>query len=124
MAEIKKKQFRFEIGTPNYHGIDLLRYGFRDIERYGGYSSINRCLNNQSLGGMKAIQSHSFNLAAMAKSFLVKIKHANGNHIAVIYGWESTSEEKQGPIVTFNLKRDDGSFVGYVEVSYQEKTKS
>uniref|UniRef100_A0A914XY45 Aminotransferase class V domain-containing protein n=1 Tax=Panagrolaimus superbus TaxID=310955 RepID=A0A914XY45_9BILA len=34
---ILKENFeqKFEIGTPNYHGIDLLRYGFKDLKRFG-----------------------------------------------------------------------------------------
>lgn len=72
---------------------------------------------NIFVGGMKTIQSHSFNLAKKAFLFLTKSKHANGSPIAKVYGWETVSKKSQGPIVTFNLKRDDGSFVGYVEAS-------
>uniref|UniRef100_A0AC34FNQ3 MOSC domain-containing protein n=1 Tax=Panagrolaimus sp. ES5 TaxID=591445 RepID=A0AC34FNQ3_9BILA len=101
---ILKENFeqKFEIGTPNYHGIDLLRYGFKDLERFGG---------------MNEIQKHTFVLAKNAYNFLIETKHANNTPIAIVYGWNSFSSIKdQGPIVTFNLKRDDGSFVGYVEV--------
>uniref|UniRef100_A0A7E4WBH3 MOSC domain-containing protein n=1 Tax=Panagrellus redivivus TaxID=6233 RepID=A0A7E4WBH3_PANRE len=92
---------RFNMGTPNYQTINALRYGFDDIAGYGG---------------MKAIQTHTFNIAKAAFTYLSKTTHANGAPIAVVYGWEKPSSTNQGPIVNFNLLRDDGSYVGYVEV--------
>ncbi|KAK5979839.1 putative Molybdenum cofactor sulfurase, partial [Trichostrongylus colubriformis] len=41
--------------------------------------------------------------------------HWNGKPAVKIYGWKDA--KMQGPIVTFNLLRDDGSFTGYSEVA-------
>ncbi|KAI6243827.1 hypothetical protein M3Y99_00047600 [Aphelenchoides fujianensis] len=54
--------------------------------------------------------------------FLTTRKHSNGRPIAVIYGegWTEGSEEdrseRQGDIVNFNLLREDGTIVGFIEV--------
>lgn len=49
---------------------------------------------------------------------LKSLKHGNGHPLAVIYGSQTFEElSSQGGIVTFNLKRSDGKFIGYAEVS-------
>jgi molybdenum cofactor sulfurtransferase len=47
------------------------------------------------------------------------LRHGNGRPVVIIYGpWKRDSEGKNiGPTVAFNILRDDGSFVGYNEVS-------
>jgi molybdenum cofactor sulfurtransferase len=56
-------------------------------------------------------------------TYLLNKKHGNGKPIAKIYGWNHIKLDdntglfaQQGDIVNFNLLRDDGSFVGFVEV--------
>lgn len=76
------------------------------------------------LGGMEKIQKHSINLAEKAVQFLIELRHRYGMPVAKIYGknWECYKDKRykiQGPIVTFNLLRANGSFVGFVEVVYQ-----
>lgn len=56
-----------------------------------------------------------------------EFKHANDSAFAIVYGkgWEKHERNKenhiqtemvQGPIVNFNLLRDDGTYIGFVEV--------
>ncbi|KAI6191353.1 Molybdenum cofactor sulfurase [Aphelenchoides bicaudatus] len=97
-------EHRFEDGTLNFHSIAALRHGFDDLER---------------LGGMIEIEKHCLSLAKNLHGYLSNRKHENGTPIAKIYGngWNSENLHKtQGDIVNFNLLRDDGSFVGFVEV--------
>lgn len=49
-------------------------------------------------------------------SYLSTKRHDNGYPVAKIYGrgWDEGGD--QGDILNFNLLRDDGSFVGFVEV--------
>lgn len=54
-------------------------------------------------------------LAKKAVQFLINLKHENDTSVAKIYG-KGWSKEQQGPIVTFNLLRDNGTFIGFVEV--------
>jgi molybdenum cofactor sulfurtransferase len=75
----------------------MLKHGFDDIDRFGG---------------MNQIEQHCMDLAKRLYLFLSNGKHDNGRPIAIVYGWNS----KQIDIVNFNLLRDDGSFVGFVEV--------
>uniref|UniRef100_A0A914DNL3 MOSC domain-containing protein n=1 Tax=Acrobeloides nanus TaxID=290746 RepID=A0A914DNL3_9BILA len=104
-----KDQFykRFEEGTLNFGSIVTLRHGFDDLERFGG---------------IKKIQEHCMQLAERAYRMLTTKKHANGQPLAVIYGagWKHINTpslmSNQAPTVAFNLLRDDGSFVGFLEV--------
>src|SRR3569623_427894 len=73
------------------------------------------------LGGIKKIQEHCMQLAERAYRMLTTKKHANGKPLAVIYGagWKHIDipnlMSNQAPTVAFNLLRDDGSFVGFLE---------
>uniref|UniRef100_A0A915EPA3 MOSC domain-containing protein n=1 Tax=Ditylenchus dipsaci TaxID=166011 RepID=A0A915EPA3_9BILA len=63
-----------------------------------------------------SLEQRCFQLAHQAKKLSTRPKHANGCAVAVVYGWKNGNLASQGPIVNFNLIRDDGSWVGYVEV--------
>ncbi|KAI6210488.1 Molybdenum cofactor sulfurase [Aphelenchoides besseyi] len=98
---------RFEDGTLDFYSIVSLRHGFDDLQRFGGVKQIeNQCLF----------------LAKRLYRFLTTQKHVNGQPIAVVYGegWTNVDDknfaDKQGDIVNFNLLRDNGSVVGYIEV--------
>ena len=93
---------RFEDGTPNICAIQSLLLAFK-------------C--EFSLNSSLKIAEEAFDL-------LANLKHQNGNPLAIIYGkgWREHKRNKrtklvQGPIVNFNLLRDDGSIVGFVEVN-------
>ncbi|KAL3091766.1 hypothetical protein niasHT_024348 [Heterodera trifolii] len=101
---------RFEDGTCNFHAISALLIAFEESEQ-----------NQIDL-------EHSMHFAKRAFDALSQMKHPNGAPIAIVYGEGWTEHKKinssnncarkfvQGPIVNFNLLRDDGSFVGFVEV--------
>jgi molybdenum cofactor sulfurtransferase len=73
-----------------------------------------------ALGGMQGVQRRVFQLAADFARQLLALQHHNGRPAFVVYGkWaqvEGASEASQGPIVTFNAVRADGSWIGYHEV--------
>lgn len=52
------------------------------------------------------------------KKTLLGLQHANGAAVCTLYGSNSLkfSSHESGPIVSFNLKRPDGSWFGYREV--------
>lgn len=66
---------------------------------------------------MDTIAYHTFYLAADLHNQLNELQHPNGNKAVVLYMDSDFSDIKtQGAVVTFNLLREDGSYVGYVEV--------
>lgn len=67
---------------------------------------------------MEQISHHCIALAKRLYTYLSNRRHENGAPIAKIYGWRNLKklEKLQGDIVNFNLLRDDGSLVGFVEV--------
>ena len=89
----------FRGGTDHFRGILQLNHGFDELER---------------LGGMCRIHEHATCLARELTRQLRKLRHGNGRKAVVLYSEES---DVSGPTVAFNIRRDDGSFVGYNEVS-------
>lgn len=66
---------------------------------------------------MDTISSHTFNLAKTLYDQLMKLKYENGNPVVIFYiDSDFTNSEKQGGILTFNVLRDDGLYVGHTEV--------
>ena len=67
---------------------------------------------------MDTISYHTYYLAKDLYNNLNELRHANGNKAAVTYMDSDFNDIKtQGGIVTFNLLRADGSYIGFVEVS-------
>lgn len=66
---------------------------------------------------METISHHTFYLAKDLYNELKNLKHPNGKR-AVVFYMDTDFDDilKQGGIVTFNLVRDDGSYIGYAEV--------
>lgn len=64
---------------------------------------------------MRDIQQKTMDLAKKAVEFLINLRHRNDRLVGKIYG-KGWSKNEQGPIVTFNLLRDNSTFVGFVEV--------
>lgn len=97
-------------GTCHFRGIASLVHGFDDLDR---------------LGGMATIRDHCMSLASELVRRLLEVKHADGNSVVEFYGnWKmsqaneiSDLSETLGPTVAFNILRQDGSYVGYNEVS-------
>ncbi|XP_021738430.1 molybdenum cofactor sulfurase-like isoform X4 [Chenopodium quinoa] len=90
----------FEDGTASFISIASIRHGFRMLNTHT-ISSISR---------------HTSSLATYLRRVLLSLKHDSGADACIIYGDNSMISEKKGSIVSFNLKRPDGSWYGYREV--------
>lgn len=94
---------RFEDGTVPFLDIIALRHGLDSLKNLGG--------------GMKSISRHTFIVAQYFHHYLQSLHHGNSQQVADIYCHGDFSDpSKQGPIVNFNLKRSDGSYIGFAEV--------
>jgi molybdenum cofactor sulfurtransferase len=98
-------------GTVHFRGIVALHAGFDELE---------------CLGGMSLIQRHT---ACLAKELVRRLKalthEGSGRPVIRLYGaWRKhdaglshKAQDCPGPVVAFNIVRDDESYVGYNEVS-------
>jgi molybdenum cofactor sulfurtransferase len=76
-------------------------------------------------GGPGSVSKHIFSLGKLAYELLSELRHTNGQPLCVIYGIEDyNSPLKQGATIAFNLKRADGSWIGYVEVEKLASVKT
>lgn len=94
-----------EDGTVPFLGIAALHRGFLTINKLG----------------IPNIGMHVGSLAKFTASQLSGLKHENGNSVCVLYGNHASARYwgdncNQGPIIAFNLKRMDGTWIGYREV--------
>jgi molybdenum cofactor sulfurtransferase len=91
-------------GSNHFRGILKVSHGFDEVDR---------------LGGMSKIHQHAKTLAHELTRRLHDLVHGNGRQVVVIYGaWRnSTTTSKLGPTIALNIQRDDGSIIGYNEVS-------
>ncbi|KAG5683520.1 hypothetical protein PVAND_012794 [Polypedilum vanderplanki] len=95
---------KFEDGTPNFQGILSLHTSFKYFENLLGDEFIER------------ISSHVFNLGKYFYHNMKSFKHYNQQPVTIFYHNSDFDDiQTQGGVVTFNLKRPDGSFVGYTE---------
>ncbi|XP_013587006.1 PREDICTED: molybdenum cofactor sulfurase isoform X1 [Brassica oleracea var. oleracea] len=92
----------FEDGSASFLSIAAIRHGFRLLKSLT----------------TSAIWMHTTSLSMYVKKKLQALRHGNGAGVCVLYGSENLnlSSHKSGPTVTFNLKRPDGSWFGYLEV--------
>ncbi|XP_059486505.1 molybdenum cofactor sulfurase 2 isoform X2 [Neocloeon triangulifer] len=94
----------FEDGTVNFLEIAQLRQAMKYFEQLVPK-------------GIHIIEEHTFQLAHYLFTCLRDLKHFNNKPLAVIYQDNNfESMMKQGPIVNFNLRRADDTFIGYSEV--------
>lgn len=92
----------FEDGTVSFLSIASILHGLR-------------VLNTLT---MSSISRHTSSLATYVRKALSALRHGNGERVCTIYG-ENTPEVlpgKVGPIVSFNVKRPDGTWCGCREV--------
>ena len=93
-------------GTIHFRGIVQLHAGLDEIGR---------------LGGMDRIRRHAVGVAVECVRRLRSLRHINGEPVVVLYGgwndWNGDDQDKPGPVIALNLKRADGSYVGYNEVA-------
>ena len=66
---------------------------------------------------MAAVSQHTFSLAKYTFQALREMQHSNGKPVVHCY-CENDFEDinQQGPIISFNLLRSSGEFIGYAEV--------
>ncbi|KPJ10000.1 Molybdenum cofactor sulfurase [Papilio machaon] len=99
---------RMEDGTLPFLSILALKHCFDMLHRL-----IPKTINNHI---MDTISHHTFYLAKDLYNQLNELHHPNGKKAVVLYMDSDFSDIKiQGGIVTFNLLREDGSFVGFME---------
>ncbi|EPS65546.1 molybdenum cofactor sulfurase, partial [Genlisea aurea] len=87
-----------EDGTVSFLSIASLQHGFKILDDLT----------------MPAIRRHTTALASYVRDTLSNLKHENGIHVCTLYGLHEHKEV--GPTVSFNLRRSDGSWIGYREV--------
>ncbi|XP_024019141.1 molybdenum cofactor sulfurase isoform X1 [Morus notabilis] len=92
----------FEDGTISFLSIASISHGFK-------------VLNSLTAS---AITQHTRSLAVYVRKVLLSLRHENGASVCTLYGAEASKVlcHDFGPIVSFNLKRPDGSWYGYREV--------
>nr|CAB3468709.1 unnamed protein product [Digitaria exilis] len=91
-----------EDGTISFLSISSLQYGFKIIDMLT----------------ISAIARHTASLATYVRKKMMNLKHSNEKNVCIIYGQQASKVKdlKMGPIITFNLKREDGTWFGYREV--------
>ncbi|TVU08500.1 hypothetical protein EJB05_41905 [Eragrostis curvula] len=91
-----------EDGTVSFLSISSLRYGFNIIDTLT----------------ISAIARHTASLATYVRTKMLDLKHSNEKNVCTIYGQQASkvNDLKMGPTITFNLKREDGTWFGYREV--------
>lgn len=104
---------RLEDGTIPYLSI---------ISLLSGYETIEELVPGKS---MCRISRHCFKLTKYLYESLKMLKYANGRDVVRFYH-DSTFEslDRQGGIVTFNVLHDDGTYVGFAEVSRLHSVES
>ena len=69
------------------------------------------------LGGMDKISEHTFQLAKLAHDTLQSLMHHNSSRVVKLYcDTEFKDRRLQGAILSFNLLRSNGDYIGYNEV--------
>lgn len=101
----------YEDGTINFLNIISLSHAFAAFHKL--YNSINY------------INMHTSTLISYIYMQLSSMKHYNGAPVCEIFSSRDFSNPKtQGPIINFNFKKPDGSWVGYVEVEKLASSKN
>ncbi|KAJ8733192.1 hypothetical protein PYW08_001490 [Mythimna loreyi] len=112
-VHVKRRELyeRMEDGTIPFLAVIALKHCFDTMHRL-----IPKIINDDM---MDTISYHTFYLARDLYNQLQDLKHPNGNKAAVTYMDSDFSDIKtQGGIVTFNLLRADGSYIGFVEFQH------
>ncbi|XP_011177349.2 molybdenum cofactor sulfurase 3 [Zeugodacus cucurbitae] len=101
---------RFEDGTVPFLSITSLLEGFRTLERL-----VPATVKQRSA---QRISAHVYGLAKYAHDALAALKHTNGAPLIEFYNHNGYNDiALQGGVVTFNVLHDDGTYVGFAEVS-------
>ncbi|KAE9458442.1 hypothetical protein C3L33_09665, partial [Rhododendron williamsianum] len=108
----------FEDGTISFLSIASLHHGFKILNTLS-MSAISRCMIVGSrCGDLQRCGSHTASLATYVRKILSTLRHGNGGYVCTLYGRHESEVlyDELGPIISFNLKRPDGSWFGYREV--------
>src|SRR5690606_1134349 len=90
-----------EDGTANFLSIASLKFGFEWINQLG----------------MDNIAKHTYALTKYTYEIMSSMKYKNGQPCFEIYGNHSENNIlKQGPIISFNIFWENGTYVGYNDV--------
>lgn len=92
---------KYADGTVHYLGINALRHGYQALEQ---------------VGGMACIAGHITTLARFFQDQLQSLRHADGSPVCEIYSHFPPPPLAPPSIITFNLKRPGGEYVGYAEL--------
>nr|CAG8615443.1 1412_t:CDS:10 [Entrophospora candida] len=100
----EKLSERFEDGTINFLDIVALDHAFTVSENL--YTNFD------------FIKKHVTSLITYLYRSMKSLYHSNGEAVCVIYSNKKDFSDNtgQGPVINFNVKRSDGSWVGYLEV--------
>ncbi|CAM8877089.1 unnamed protein product [Rhodiola kirilowii] len=91
----------FEDGTVSFLSIASIKHGFKILNTLTSH----------------AISRHTASLSGYTRNTLRTLRHENGAIVCTIYGISISEVQHQfSSVVTFNLMRPDGSWVGYREV--------
>nr|CAB3263892.1 molybdenum cofactor sulfurase-like [Phallusia mammillata] len=102
---------RLEDGSLNFLDIIALKYGFDALKKI--------------CGPIASVQEHTFALTQRLYRGFQEMRHANGQPVFKIYSHSNfDSRVTQGPIVTFNVTRDDGSYVGFNHVVHLASSRN
>lgn len=97
--------YRFEDGTLNFLSILALNHGFDSLQKLGLT--------------MHMISLHCFTMAQYLHRKLMSLHHSNGRRaVRVFCDSDYSDPNTQGGVVNFNMIRSDGSYIGYMEVSF------
>eukprot|EP01105_Mastigella_eilhardi_P014111 TRINITY_DN3208_c0_g1_i1.p1 TRINITY_DN3208_c0_g1~~TRINITY_DN3208_c0_g1_i1.p1 ORF type:complete len:544 (-),score=156.52 TRINITY_DN3208_c0_g1_i1:81-1712(-) len=101
---------RLEAGTTSFLDIMSVRYGLEAMS---------------AVGGMDAVDQHTFALSQYLYDQMSALKHSNGRQLCVTYGRHTArNRTMQGPIVTFNLKNDKGEFLPFEEIQQRAANRN
>ncbi|XP_023952640.2 molybdenum cofactor sulfurase [Bicyclus anynana] len=102
---------RFEDGTLPFLSIITLKHCYNVLANL-----IPKVINNDI---MDTLSHHTYNLAKDLYKQFSDLRHPNGTKAVILYMDSDFSDiKKQGGIVTFNLIREDGTYIGYAEFQH------
>eukprot|EP00727_Mastigamoeba_balamuthi_P010822 m51a1_g6362 putative molybdenum cofactor sulfurase-like (808) ;mRNA; f:105091-107808 len=96
---------RLEDGTVNFTAVAAVKQGVELVQRFGG---------------MQAVGAHACSVARYLRARLASMRHggpAGAPAIVIAQSEVPDDDEHMGPVVTFNVRRSDGGWVGPTSVA-------
>ncbi|KAL6047501.1 Molybdenum cofactor sulfurase, partial [Balamuthia mandrillaris] len=109
---------RFEDGSLPFLNIISLRHFLPIFEPVAKEVLNNEIEEGRIEGGIHAIARHTSTLIRYLHQELESLRHNNGRLVVTVYGRSSSSSSSSsfGPILSFNLRKSNGDWVGYRQV--------